>query len=255
MQRKLRLAPSFGYHFRDLPVGHARQSREHLAQVGVRVQTASAATFDEGINNRAAFAGSGIAHEQPVLLAAGGGPDGIFHQVVVNLHPAVIQINGQRGPLAQGIIHSLPQQTLRQVSSAGFEPNQGALDSLYDGAALTGTHGLAQPGTGAVFAQACFDAVEVLDLPDDPTGGARRLLKGFIKLPAHMRPAAGQFNRPATTVGKRPIVGDPNSCQHARSTVTSAEAALWTMVCNNRSTRGKQAQQFVNLCGFFRLVR
>jgi hypothetical protein len=49
-------------------------------------------------------AGIGIAHEQPVLFPKGGGPDGVFHEVVVDLHPAVAQINVEAWPFAQCII-------------------------------------------------------------------------------------------------------------------------------------------------------
>ena len=46
----------------------------------------SAASFDYGVDDRAALAGVGFPDEQPVFLANGRRPNGIFHEVVVDLH-------------------------------------------------------------------------------------------------------------------------------------------------------------------------
>ena len=52
----------------DLPVGHRGKPCEDVAQVGVGVDAAAAATLDNGVEYRAALAGIGIAQEQPVLF-------------------------------------------------------------------------------------------------------------------------------------------------------------------------------------------
>src|SRR5213080_1124994 len=45
----------------------------------------------------------------------------------------------------------------------------------------------------------------MLDLPDQPTGNPRRLFQCFVKLPAHVRPAACQFNGSLSSIGKGAI--------------------------------------------------
>jgi transposase InsO family protein len=93
--------------FGDLAVGHIGQAHEHLTKIGKRIKTAPAAVLNDRINDGATLAGMGIANEKPVFLADGGGPDGIFHQVVVDLDSAIFQKDLQRRPLAQRIIHGL----------------------------------------------------------------------------------------------------------------------------------------------------
>ena len=50
-------------------VGHAREAGDDIAQVGVGVESPAPATFDDGINNGAAFARFGLADEEPVLFS------------------------------------------------------------------------------------------------------------------------------------------------------------------------------------------
>jgi hypothetical protein len=50
-------------------VGHVGQAGEDFTKISVRVKAASAAAFDEGINNGAAFTGPGVTHKEPVFLA------------------------------------------------------------------------------------------------------------------------------------------------------------------------------------------
>ena len=145
------LAPSRWYDLWDLVIGHVGQAAQNIAEILVRIQSLSAASFDHGVNDRAALAGVGFADEQPVFLADGRRPNRIFHEVVVDLHPAVGQINFQRAPLSQGIINRGSQQALRQLAFAGFEFEQGALEALDDRSALTGTHGCAQTRAGTLF--------------------------------------------------------------------------------------------------------
>ena len=52
----------------DLPVGHRCEPGEHVVQVGVRIDSAGAATLDDGVEDGAALAGIGIAEEEPVLF-------------------------------------------------------------------------------------------------------------------------------------------------------------------------------------------
>ena len=81
---------------------------------------------------------------------------------------------------------------MRQVAATSFEPEQHFFKPGNDGAALTGAHGLAQTRAGAVRAQFGFDAIELLDLAQEPATEQRRSFAGFIKLPADVRPTTGQ---------------------------------------------------------------
>jgi len=66
-------------------VGHERQTREYILQVSVRVEAATSAAFAEGENDSAALSGLCLADKKRSFLADGGGADGTFIQVVVDL--------------------------------------------------------------------------------------------------------------------------------------------------------------------------
>jgi hypothetical protein len=91
-------------------VGHVGQAREHVLEVSVGINAPAPAAFNEGINDGGPFSGVGLANEEPVLLSQGRGPDGIFHQVVVDLYPAISPINFQGCPLAQSVINQRGHQ-------------------------------------------------------------------------------------------------------------------------------------------------
>ena len=104
MQWAFGFAPSGGDDFGDLPIGHVGQSDEDILQVSIRVEVAPPAAFDDGLNDGTMFPCIRIPDKEPVFLADGDGADGVFHQVVVDLHPAVGQINVQGAPETQRII-------------------------------------------------------------------------------------------------------------------------------------------------------
>jgi len=64
----LRFGPGLRGGFRDLAVGHAWQSGQNFAEIRVGIEAASAAAFDDGVNDGAAFARFGLADEEPVFL-------------------------------------------------------------------------------------------------------------------------------------------------------------------------------------------
>jgi len=68
MHQQLAFTPGLGRDFRDLPVGHGGQAREHVAEISEGIETASAATFNEGVNDGTALTGLGIADEELVFL-------------------------------------------------------------------------------------------------------------------------------------------------------------------------------------------
>lgn len=81
--------PSRRRDFVDLVVGHAGEPGQHVFAAGVGINAPATAVFDDHVNNRATLPHVGIAHEQPVLFPQCGRPNGVFHQIVVNLHSTV----------------------------------------------------------------------------------------------------------------------------------------------------------------------
>jgi len=149
----LRFGPGRGCDFGDLLVGHVGQALEEFAQVGVGIDFPAAAALDERVDDGAALTRARFADEEPVLFPKCRRPDGVLDEVVDNLDAAVLEVNLQRGPLAQGVGGGLTQQALRQVAAAGFEEDECFAQALHDGTALVGTHGLAQDWAGFAFAQ------------------------------------------------------------------------------------------------------
>ncbi len=110
----LRLRPCLGHQIFDLPVGHRGQAGEHVPEIGERVEDTPPATFDDGVDDRAAHAGLGLADEEPVLLADGGRADGVFDEIVVDLQAAIFEEEEQRGPLVQGVVDGLAHEAAGQ---------------------------------------------------------------------------------------------------------------------------------------------
>ena len=108
----LGLGPSFGCHFLDLPVGQRRQAGEDFPQVGLRVDSSTAAGFDDREEDGAALPGFSFADEQPVLFADGGWTDGVLHGVVVDLHATVFEIHCEHGPHRQRVVDGFAEGTL-----------------------------------------------------------------------------------------------------------------------------------------------
>src|SRR5580658_8628636 len=108
------------------------QPGQHVFEVSVGIDVAPPAAFDEGVDDGASLTGSGFSDKEPVLFSHGGGPNGVFDQVVVDLQTAIFQKEREGGPLAQSIIDGLAHQALRQMPSTGFETQEGALQTLDD---------------------------------------------------------------------------------------------------------------------------
>jgi hypothetical protein len=64
----MRFGPGFRGYFGDLVVGHFGQASQDVLEVSAGINGPAPAAFDEGVNDRAAFSGIGLAHEKPVLL-------------------------------------------------------------------------------------------------------------------------------------------------------------------------------------------
>ena len=189
----------------DLPVGHRGKPGEHVAQVGVRIDAAAAATLDNGVEDGAALAGIGIAQEQPVLLTESGRPDGVFHEVVVYLDSAIFEINAKQRPIGESIIDGLAKIAARQIAAGLFEEDQSAVQTLANWTTLAHAHSGAFPWTRPAAAQVLLDAIEMSDLTQDPSTTLRCLLARFVEVASRVGPASGQGNFAFVFSDKAPV--------------------------------------------------
>jgi hypothetical protein len=76
---------------------------EEPVEVGTRVEAAPQAAADKAVEDGRAGTSFDIADEQPVFLAKGARPDGIFHAVIVDLDDSMIEVEKQAVPLPQSV--------------------------------------------------------------------------------------------------------------------------------------------------------
>ena len=74
---------------------------------------------------------------------------------------------------------------------------------------------LAQVWAGPPLSQGGFHRVELLDLAEQPRGGARRLFQGVVDFAADMSPTARQLNGSLAAVGKGAIGRIGVALEHA----------------------------------------
>lgn len=96
----------------ELPGGHGGESREDVAQVREGIDLLAATGFDDGVEDGAAFPGSGSSDKQPVLLSDGGGADAVLDAVIVEFHPAIFKPCSEARPLPEGIADGFPHGAL-----------------------------------------------------------------------------------------------------------------------------------------------
>ena len=63
---------------------------------------------------------AGIAQEQPVLFPKSGGPNGVFHEIVVYLDSAIFEIDAKQRPVGERIIDGLAQKRCEADSGGTF---------------------------------------------------------------------------------------------------------------------------------------
>lgn len=76
-----------------MPVGGVGEFFQSFFEVGVGIYVMASTRLDDGVEDGAAVSGISISEEEPVLFSDGGGADGVFHQVVVDLNSTIIQVN------------------------------------------------------------------------------------------------------------------------------------------------------------------
>ena len=184
--------PRFGSQVLDLPVGGVWQPREDVAQIGLGIDAATAAAFDDGIKDGAALTGLGFADEQPVLFSECGWPDGIFHEILIDLDAAIAEVNAEREPKVQRVSEGQPHAAARQVAPFHFEPRQDTMKPSINGFGLMGAHGGAKLRPTSTFPQLSFNTVKMPDLAHEPAGHERVLVTRRVHLSSHMRPTPGE---------------------------------------------------------------
>ena len=122
-------------------------SVRRVAQVGVGIDAAAAATLDNGVEDGAALAGISIAQEQPVLFSKSGRPNAVFHEVVVYLDSAVFEIDTKQRPVGESVIDGLTKSPAGQIAAGLFEEDQSAVQTLTDRTTLAHAHSGAFPWT------------------------------------------------------------------------------------------------------------
>jgi hypothetical protein len=88
----LGFGPGGGSHVGDLAEVEFGEAGEDVAQIGKRVEATATAAFYDRVEDGCALASVGGSDEEPVLLPNGGGTDGVFDVVVVDLDAAISRI-------------------------------------------------------------------------------------------------------------------------------------------------------------------
>src|SRR5205807_8567853 len=85
--------PLAGEQFVDLVVLHRGQACEHVTEIFLRIEATSPAADQDRVNHRAAPSRLGMANKPPASPPQGCRPDGLLHQVVVDLKAPIAQIS------------------------------------------------------------------------------------------------------------------------------------------------------------------
>ena len=76
----------------------------------------SPTTTQQRVDYRAAFPGSGMPNEQPILLSKCAGPNGVFNEIAADLQYPVVHELGQRFPPETGQNGDLNPSCAQQIS-------------------------------------------------------------------------------------------------------------------------------------------
>jgi len=101
------LRPSLGSDVFSLPVGHRRQAGEDITEVGERIDTAKAATFDDGVEDGTTLTGLSFNKEEVIFPTCGSRADAVLGEVVVHFKATVIEIDTEFDPVGEGVVDCL----------------------------------------------------------------------------------------------------------------------------------------------------
>ena len=111
---------------------HRGHPGEDFPKILKRINATAAAGFDHGEHDGTALACIRIANEQPVLLAHGGGADGIFDFVVIDRDPSVLNEHAQALPQSERVIDGFAHLACRKVAAFAFPISQDAAEAFDD---------------------------------------------------------------------------------------------------------------------------
>jgi hypothetical protein len=93
---------------------------DNVSKVGLRGNALSFGTDKRRVDDRTEFSGFRVSDEGLVLLADSAGTDGIFDEVIVDLHFAMLQIDLHAWPLPLSIAQCLPKWTFGEGAYVNF---------------------------------------------------------------------------------------------------------------------------------------
>ena len=106
--------PACGKQVGNLSDRHGREALEDVGEIFLGVDGATAATEDEGVDDRTAPTGVRVANEQPTATTHGRASDRIFHQIIIDLKISGLEISDQRVVFVEQVTDGLAQRTLWQ---------------------------------------------------------------------------------------------------------------------------------------------
>lgn len=174
-------------------LGGEGEAGEQIGEVGLGVDPGAVAVADQGVERGGTVAAFGVAYEEPVLFADGGGADSVFRQIVVDPDAAVGEEHEEFFPLPEGVGEGEAGEAFGQVFAPGKEVVEPGFDLLEKGEAVGLAIGPDGVRPGAAVLQPGFDAVEVLDLQEEPRG-VFAFGFGFEKFAPDVGHAPGQLD-------------------------------------------------------------
>ena len=88
--------------------------REHIAQIGLRIETIHLRRADQAVHSGGTLASTVCTQKQKILASEAATPQRILSDVVINLCHAVIAVLGQRLPLVKHVVNGLGHFGLRR---------------------------------------------------------------------------------------------------------------------------------------------
>src|SRR5712692_4807393 len=123
-----------------------------------------------------------MSDEEPALAADGGGADGVFDQVVVDLETAVLEIARQSVVLVEEVVEGLTHGALGQ--ERGLEFGGPGFHAVPDFRGLLTALVVTLVGRKPPYL--VFNSVKRADLGNKPDGLSETFLERFVQVPARM---------------------------------------------------------------------
>ncbi len=98
------------------------QSREHVAQVGERIDPQSFAGGHQGVQHRGGFSSSFAAYEQPIQPTYHLLSQRVLGPIVIDGNVAIGGVQAQRLPVIKRVLDRLSQSALRECPLLSLEP-------------------------------------------------------------------------------------------------------------------------------------